>query len=60
MRAMSAYNCISIGVAVATAFCAIPSPAITSTTQWTFGVTDTSRSDYILHILIHYSVAHIF
>ena len=37
------YTFVCTGVAVATAFCAIPSPAITSTTQWTFGVTDTGR-----------------
>ncbi len=36
------YTCIVLaGVAVATAYCAIESLAITLPTEWTFGVTDT-------------------
>ena len=32
---------IHAGVAVATAFCAIESPAVINASEWTFGVTDT-------------------
>lgn len=39
------FDCMSIppytGVAVATVFCAIKSLAVTSSSQWPFGVTDT-------------------
>ena len=41
------YYCpVHVGVAVATAFCPIESPAVTSASEWTFGVTDTGISDF--------------
>ena len=41
------YYCpVRAGVAVATAFCAIESPAVTNANEWTFGVTDTGISDF--------------
>ena len=45
------HTCIVLaGVAVATAFCAIESPAITLPTEWPFGVTDTGS------FLIYYAL----
>ena len=43
---------IHAGVAVATAFCAIESPAVTSASEWTFGVTDTGISDFGFFIIL--------
>ena len=54
------YCTVHAGVAVATAFCAIESPAVTSASEWTFGVTDTGISDFHYFSTRFHNLAHIF
>ena len=51
------YTCIVLaGVAVATAFCPIESPAVTLPTEWPFGVTEGSY--YVFLACLHCVMMH--